>query len=256
VFALNVPKDGDSSSDLFFTMAFPKQISWAAIGLGASTMSDNPLVLMAYPSSSGTNVTLSPRRCDGHTEPVFDPSIDVSALPGTGLLNDTTFIYNGVCHNCRSWSRNGRIDVTSTAQQMSYGVGPNGDTRSNDPRESVKVHWNYGSFTIDLVQATGAGGVPVIITRENVTSVGVVQHLAKTGHVDTRAILHAVLMILAFVGMWPFGILVLRVGNSVRWHAINQVVAFGVVLIGAILGFVISTSYNRVSSSLLAHFLN
>ncbi|KAI3322332.1 iron reductase domain protein [Xylariaceae sp. AK1471] len=251
-FALNVPDDA-SSSDLFFSIAFPVHTSWVAVGLGASTMKANPLVLMAYPSASGKNVTISPRRCYTHSEPVYDSEIDVQALPGTGLFNDTTYIFNGVCSNCRSWPSKGKIDISSTAQDMAYGIGPSGDTRSNDPQESVKVHWNYGSFTMDLVHATGAGGVPEIPASENVTSVGVVQQLAKTGHVDTRAILHAVFMILAFVGMWPFGILVLRVGGSVRWHAINQGAAFGVVLIGAILGFVMSPSYNRSKKFNTAH---
>ncbi|KAI0535355.1 hypothetical protein GGR58DRAFT_479522 [Xylaria digitata] len=243
-FALNVPDDS-SSSDLFFSLAFTVPPSWVAVGLGASTMGGNPLVLMAYPSASGNNVTISPRRCYGHSEPVYDSEIDVKALPGTGLFNDTTYVFNGVCSNCRSWSRNGKIDVSSTAQEMVYAMGPSADTRSDNPSESVKVHSSYGSFTMDLVHATGAGGVPVINASENITSVGAVQRSTKSGYSDSKAILHAVFMILAFVGIWPFGILVLRVGGSARWHAINQVVAFGLVLIGAILGFVISTSYNR-----------
>ncbi|KAI0399800.1 hypothetical protein F4802DRAFT_587782 [Xylaria palmicola] len=250
-FALNVPDA--SSSEVFFSMAFPVQTSWAAVGLGASSMGGNPLVLMAYPSASGENVTISPRRCYGHSEPVHDPGIVVRALPGTGLFNDTTFVFNGVCGNCRAWPHGGKIDASSTGQEMIYATGPSGDTRSDGPRASVKMHWSYGSFTMDLVRATGAGGVPVIPASENVTSVGAVQRSASTGHVDRKAILHAVFMIFAFVGVWPLGILILRVGGSVRWHAINQAVAFGLVLVGAILGFVISTSYNRSKKFNTAH---
>lgn len=247
VFALNVPDDS-SSTDLFFSIAFPDHTAWVSVGLGSSTMQDNPLVLMAYPSASGKNVTISPRRCYSHSEPVYDSEINVEALPGTGLFNDTTFIFNGKCTNCRSWSNGGKIDISSTTQEMAYATGPSGDTRSDNPRESIKIHWNYGSFTMDLVHASGAAGVPDIPTTANVTSVGSVQQSADTGYVDSKAILHAVVMILAFVGVWPFGILVLRVGGSVRWHAINQTVAFGLVVIGAIIGFVISTMYTRVSS--------
>ncbi|KAI0528231.1 hypothetical protein F5B22DRAFT_584260 [Xylaria bambusicola] len=243
-FAINVPDDA-SSSDLFFSLVFPVHSSWVAVGLGADAMDGNPLVLMGYPSKSGTNVTLSPRRCSGQNEPVYDSGIDVRALPGTGLFNDTTFIFNGVCGNCRSWSRDGSIDVSSTAQRMMYATGPIDDTQSDDPRKSVKFHSSYGSFTMDLVRATGEAGVPEIPANENVTSVGAVLLSAETGQVDKKAIIHAVFMILAFVGIWPFGILVLRVGGSPRWHAINQVVAFGFVLVGAILGFTVSVSYNR-----------
>ncbi|KAI0451188.1 hypothetical protein F5B21DRAFT_488031 [Xylaria acuta] len=251
-FALNVPND-TSSSNLFFSMAFSIQTAWVAVGLGASTMGGNPLVLMAYPSASGKNVTISPRRCYGHSEPIYDSDIDIEALPGTGLLNDTTFVFNGLCSNCRSWPRNGKIDISSTAQEMAYATGRSSDTRSNDPRASVKIHWSYGSFTMDLIHATGTGGVPEIPPNENITSVGAVQQSAASGYVDKKAILHAVFMILTFVGIWPFGILVLRVGGSTRWHAINQTVAFGLVLIGSILGFVISTSYNRSRKFNTAH---
>ncbi|KAI1814439.1 iron reductase domain protein [Poronia punctata] len=254
-FGLNIP-NGNSTSDLFFSIAFPAHISWAAVGLGGSTMAANPLILMAYPSSSGRNVTISPRRSHGHTEPVYDPSISVRALPGTGLVNETTFLFNGVCNNCRTWSGDGKLDISSTAQEMSYSTGPSGDTRSDDPAESVKVHWNYGSFTMDLVHATTSGtsdddNIPIL--KNSTTSTGTVTKLAKTNHMDTRATLHAVLMILVIVGMWPFGILVLKVGGSVKWHAINQVVAFAVFLIGAILGFVISGSYNRSKNFNTAH---
>ncbi|KAI0855916.1 hypothetical protein F4860DRAFT_494746 [Xylaria cubensis] len=251
-FALNVPND-TSSSELFFSMAFSIQTSWVAVGLGASTMGGNPLVLMAYPSASGKNVTISPRRCYGHSEPIYDSDINIEALPGTGLFNDTTFIFNGLCSNCRLWPRNGELDISSTAQDMAYATGRDSDTRSDDPRESVKIHWSYGSFSMDLVRATGTGGIPEIPANENITSVGATQQSATSGYVDKKAILHAVFMILAFVGIWPFGILVLRVGGSVRWHAINQVVAFGLVLIGSILGFVISTSYNRSRKFNTAH---
>ncbi|KAI0468099.1 hypothetical protein F4859DRAFT_214789 [Xylaria cf. heliscus] len=251
-FSLNVPND-TSSPDLYFSMAFPIQTSWVAIGLGARTMGGNPLVLMAYPSASGENITLSPRRCHGHSEPIYDPEIAIAPLPGTGLFNDTTFVFNGLCTNCRSWADNGKIDIASTAQEMAYATGGGSDTRSDDLRASVKVHWSYGSFTMDLVHATGEGGIPEIPANENITSVGAAQQSAASGYVDKRAILHAVFMIFAFVGIWPFGILVLRIGGSARWHGINQVVGFGLVLIGAILGFVISTSYNRSRKFNTAH---
>ncbi|KAI0438846.1 hypothetical protein F4803DRAFT_73222 [Xylaria telfairii] len=252
VFALNVPND-TSSSDLYFSMAFSTQTAWVAVGLGANTMGGNPLVLMAYPSASGENVTISPRRCDGHSEPIYDPEINIETLPGTGILNDTTFVFNGLCTNCHSWPRNGKIDISSTAQEMAYATGASSDTRSNNPSQSVKIHWSYGSFTMDLVHATGAGGIPEIPANENITSVGTTQQSATSGYSDKKAVLHAVFMILTFVGIWPFGILVLRVGGSVRWHAINQTLAFGLVLIGSILGFVISTSYNRSRKFNTAH---
>ncbi|KAI1331764.1 iron reductase domain protein [Xylariaceae sp. FL0255] len=254
-FAMNVPDN--SSTDLYFSLAFSAGLTWAAVGLGASNMKQNALVLMVYPSASGKNVTISPRRTTGHTEPAYDPDINVQTLSGTGLVDNSTFLYNGVCTNCRSWTSVGgsaeSIDVTRTAQAMIYGVGPEGNVWSDNPRESINVHYSYGSFTMDLVSATGPGGIPVISESENATSAGAVLDSSKTGHTDVTAKLHAAIMVFIFFGVWPFGVMVLRLFSSPKWHAINQIVAVLLMTLGAILGFVISTSYTRSKSFNTAH---
>lgn len=163
-------------------------------------------------------------------------------------------MFNGFCANCRLWEGGGALDVKSRSQDMAFAVGGGGEgeLRSDDPEVSVRAHWGFGSFTMDLVRATGIGGVPVISEEgghnDNVTADGVVMGLERSGYRDVRAVVHALVMIFAFVGVWPFGVLVLRVGGSVRWHGVTQVVAFVLVFVGAVLGFLISMSYNRVSS--------
>lgn len=243
-FALNVPDD-DSTKDLYFTLQMPTGIAWGAVGLGSDTM-DGALMLMAYSSSSGQNLTLSPRLSNGHTEPVYASDIRVEALPGTGLVNETTYIYNGRCGNCRSWSTGG-VDVKSTAQDMLYATGESGDVRSDDVQFSLSMHLNYGSFTIDMQHATGPGGVPEIAPTGEPALVATVQGESVEGHKDKVAMAHALIMILCFLGLFPFGTLVLRLGNWVRWHAINQGIALILVILGFGTGVLTSGFYNRVS---------
>ncbi|CAJ2503233.1 Uu.00g106270.m01.CDS01 [Anthostomella pinea] len=248
-FAINVPSN--SSTDLFFSLVFPIHISWGAIGLGSNKMAGS-LILMAYASSSGQNVTISPRLAHGHSEPVHAPEIDIEALPGTGLVNETTYVFNGRCGNCRTWT-NGQIDVSSTAQNMLYATGDQGDMKSYDAAAPLRMHWSYGTFTMDLVHATGPGGVPTITADEDTRSVAAVQGLSKTGKRDSAAVAHAVIMVPVFVGIYPLGILVLRLGDWVRWHAVNQGVAVVLFIVGAGLGFKISGSYNRSKKFNTAH---
>lgn len=59
----------------------------------------------------------------------------------------------------------------------------------------------------------------------------------------------AVLMILTFLGLMPFGIIVLRFIESVRWHGWNQTLATALVVIGTGLGVYCGLEYNRVYSS-------
>ncbi|KAH9885162.1 hypothetical protein F4778DRAFT_761342 [Xylariomycetidae sp. FL2044] len=256
-FALNVPED--SSTDLFFSLMMPTQMTWGAIGLGSTTMS-HALILMIYASSTGQNVTLSPRVSHGHSEPVYSSSIQVDALPGTGLINDTTYVYNGRCRNCRDWiaqsGGGGSFDVKSADQGFIYATGEAGEMQTDNQAADLRMHVNYGSFTMDMVRATGPndGGVaPVIVTEEETQSVGTTLVMSKTGKRDSAATAHAVIMVMAFVGVYPFGILVLRLGNWVRWHALNQVVALILIIVGSGLGFSISKTYNRTKKVNTAH---
>lgn len=95
---------------------------------------------------------------------------------------------------------------------------------------------------MDLTKAFGAKGVPNAITAD--TS-GTNQETDESDH-DFSPALHACVMILAFVGLMPVGILILRVMNSPRWHGFNQAFSAVVAIIGALLGVYISTMYNRV----------
>ncbi|OTB14991.1 putative iron reductase domain protein [Daldinia sp. EC12] len=249
-FALNVPSD--SKTDLYFSLMFPEGTSWAAVGLGSDRMA-GALILLAYSSESGQNVTLSPRIASGHSEPVFTPEIKVDALDGTGL-NNGTFIFNGRCTNCRSWLDGaGKIDVASKSQNMIYATGDTSTLKSDSFDAPLRMHYNYGTFTLDMVHATGPAGVPTIDRSENSTLVATTQGLSKEGKKDVAALMHAIIMVFVSVGLYPFGIFILRLGSWVRWHGINQAFAFVLTIIGSSLGFSISKFYNRSKKVNTAH---
>jgi len=81
---------------------------------------------------------------------------------------------------------------------------------------------------------------------------GTVQDSIKTDY-DFSPALHACVMILAFVGLLPLGIMILRIMDSPKWHGWNQALSAVVALIGAMLGIYIGTMYNRTKSYNSAH---
>lgn len=249
-FALNVPSN--SSTDLYFTLLLGGGISWGAVGLGSSGMAGS-LMLIVYASESGRNVTVSPRRATGHREPTFDPEIRIDALPGTGVVNGSTLLFNGRCANCRSWTTHGgetrRLDVDSTAAPFLYATGPGRNLRSNDQAQDLQLHYSYGTFTMDLVRATGPAGVPAPTGRLE----GATQGISETGKSDKAAKAHAVLMLIVFLGLYPMGMLILRVGNWTRWHAGNQILGLVLVIVAVGLGGRISATYNRSKNFNSAH---
>ena len=208
--------------------------------MGSNKMA-NSLIFMAYADSTGKNITLSPRLVYDHVEPTYTSNLSVTVLPGSGIANNIMTV-NAMCTNCRSW-KGGSIDPTNTAAQFIFAVGPDGSLDSNSGSANIKRHAEYGAFTMDLTKALGVAGVPVALTAD---TAGTTQTQLETDH-DFSAPLHACIMILVFVGLMPLGIMILRIFNSVKLHALNQSLSAAGALLGAGLGVYIGTMYNRVS---------
>ncbi|KAK8099086.1 cellobiose dehydrogenase [Apiospora kogelbergensis] len=244
-FALNVPNN--SATDLYFSIMLPSQRAWGAIGLGSNQMA-GALMLVIYAAKDGQNVTVSPRLASGHTEPVFTPDIQIQTLPGTGLFNGSSaYLFNGKCTNCRSWSsgggKNKTIDVKSKFQSFLYATGPLGrGTIKNDDKDAPS---SCTTATARLRWTCQDG--------KNPGRVGTEERLQVEGKTDRAGTAHAVIMVFVFVGLFPFGTLVLRLGNWVRWHAINQGFGGLLVIIGFGLGAHISKLYNRSKNFSSAH---
>lgn len=209
------------------------------------------LMFMIYPSASEKSATFSPRLATDHTEPEFYSSLDYETLAdGTGLMNGSTYVYSAVCHNCRTW-RGGSLDVNSTSEQFIFATGPGGTAGSDSDQASVKLHYEHGAFTMDMIHATGPAGPAVLnlVTADDNEGSALVGEPVE-GMNDWVAVIHAVFMIGCFVGLMPLGILIVRLGGWVRWHGLNQGVAMIGVIVGLGLGIKAGTLYNRVSQVL------
>jgi hypothetical protein len=211
--------------------------------MGSNKMA-NSLMFLAYASSDGKNVTLSPRLSSGHKEPVYTSNVTFDILDGTGISNNIMTV-NARCQNCRSWEASS-IDIQSTVQSFTFASGPKDRLNSDSMTAGIQRHATYGVVQMDLTKAVGTAGVP---NAPVVNSAGTVEIQDKKDS-NIMTPLHGALMIFTFVGLMPLGVLILRIMNSPKWHAIDQTVSAAVALIGALLGVFIGLSYNRVRHSL------
>ncbi|EHA55273.1 hypothetical protein MCOR27_001031 [Pyricularia oryzae] len=243
-FGITIPDD-PASEDIYFTLAGQPALGWTAVGLGADSMAGNALVLMVYASSSNKNVTFSPRLTShGRSEPAPYPDLRFEILPGTGYYNGT-LMFRARCFNCRRWP-GGSIDVNSAAQRCIWAAGPSYEVKSDDVAAPLKFHRSYGSFSVNLKAAQGPGQAPTLNFQTAKKSEGAaLTGEPRSGKRDWSALFHGIIMIFCFVGLLPFGLIVLRVGNWPRWHAVNQSIALAGIITGFGLGVHISFKYNR-----------
>lgn len=208
--------------------------------MGDSQM-PNTLIFMAYTDASGRNVTLSPRLSTGYAEPVYTPDVPITILPGTSVVNGT-FKVNAKCRKCRSWA-SGSIDPSNAQANFIYASGPSGSINSNSVKADIKRHSSYGSFFMDLTKAVGPAGIP---DQVEVNTAGSGESSSKMDRRNIAGAVHAVVMILTFVGLLPLGVLVLRVFKSPKWHGVLQGLSLALAVVGMIIGILMGRMYNRV----------
>ena len=251
VFALNAVEE---TGDLYFHLEAPAGQAWAAVGIG-SEMKDS-LIFAAYASENGTGVIVSPRIATRHSEPSYAEDADLQQIWPSGLNGSNTIGTDGrlradaVCRNCTSWlSGSGNLDLANTAAPFIFAVGPSKELRSSSLSASMRRHDFYGHFTMNMSAATSPkeGAVPPP-NSSNGTYVlrGASEVKDMTADGSTAPAAHALIMIAAFVFLFPLGSLVLRVLHKALWHGIVQILAVVMITIGLGLGIYLSTQYNKV----------
>jgi hypothetical protein len=194
------------------------------------------------------DITISGRKATGESEPSYDKSMGLTiAYPNpqdphpNGIVDDTFFV-SGHCPNCTTAAG---ISATNTKQQFIFAIGPlDKAPHSNSLSAPIRRHSFYGQFNMDMTQAQGPG-LPPLGTN---SSSGSELKSSSSDH-EFASSGHALVMCLAFIIIFPLGVFMVRVLESVKLHMWVQSFAFLLVLLGFITGIVVSVSYNRVSRS-------
>lgn len=251
VFACQADK---ATGDLYFHISAPAGNQWVGIGTGYK-MADS-LMLIAYADGSDNGITLSGRYSTGNTEPEYRSDIDVQAQGvNTIATNGWTknIIANGVCKGCVSWQGKTIVDLGSSAQAFIFAVGPAFPPLSSSSKSAgLTEHSFVGRFTMDMTAATvqSGGSVPAgpFDTRLNSDAA---TNTKSTN--DPAPHIHGLVMSVVFVLLLPFGSLILRVWNTVKYHAVVQIIALVLFCMAAAGGVVVSTKYNRSKNFTSAH---
>lgn len=259
VFAMNPTANGD----IYFHMSGPATNCW--IGAGFGTEMKDALMFVAYPAADGEHLTVSARIGSGHSEPVHEPSIEVF-----GVFNDTyapnamtvtdsgTLIAHGACRNCTQWAT-GALDFDNREQPIFFALGPTKcSLQSNDLEASIPRHRLYGHYTMNMpasVNATGwygrvpAPNIPNFVfppTDDAFASLNTSPEFDVHTMKNISAQIHAALMCIAFLVLFPAGSLLLILAKKVLLHAALQTFGLVVVIAGFGIGANMSSQYNKV----------
>lgn len=213
------------SGPIFFQIQAPGTLQWIGLGQGTRMAGANMFVLY---SSSGDNVTLSPRSGLGHSMPESNPEAQVTVLEGTGIENGT-MTANVRCDNCMGFVN----DMSASNWIWAYKGGD--PINSQNTSERILMHDNYGRTKIDLGHALSKSDNPFLGYDASRNATG----RRGSGGGSAMLIAHGFLMAFAFVLLFPtFAILVpLPIPISVaKVHAPLQIFTLAVAVAGMGLG--------------------
>ncbi|CAD0055294.1 unnamed protein product, partial [Aureobasidium pullulans] len=230
-----------TGNDLHFNMTAPSTYSWFAFGVGSQMR--NSRMFIGYPSSNGT--------ATGHQQPQYSSDLDLNVEVVSSSITNGAYQLMAICKNCTTWSL-GTMDTTSTDQPFIFALGPTGSAISSDSTsESIRQHSMYNSFTLDMQQASFSGSdTPALSPSSGAASSnsgsgsGSSSSSSGTamssGGSNTYNMVHGIFMSIAFVILFPLGVLVLRLGHSVIGHGIIQALAYCFVIVGLGTGIYLS----------------
>jgi hypothetical protein len=249
-YSINIPDDTarSGSGPIFFQMNSTSQVEWFALGQGMQMAGANIFVVYA----SNNNVTVSPRLGVGEIEPLFNKDAQITILDGSGV-HDGVITANVRCDTCIKWS-GGSANVKSASSSWIWAVKSGQSLNSASASQEITEHDDNGVLSVDLTKATGGSSEnPFAQLAQAPVSTGTVDpHYVAIGQlINRKKTAHAVLMVLAFVIMFPFFALGLHVFPS-KWtvniHGTFQLFTLAVAVSGLGVGVSLARQIDLIDS--------
>lgn len=204
-------------------------------------------ILVVYPN--GDNVTVSPRLGMGEIQPLYNSDAQVSLLGGSGVQNGV-ITANVRCDTCINWT-GGSADVTSPSSSWIWAVKYGSPLDSSDVSAAITQHDDSGVVSLNLQKATGGNSEnPFSQSSSPSSSPGTVVTATPqkpNSFFDQKRTAHAVLMIIAFVIMFPLFALTLQIFPSSKTatvHGLLQLLTLVVAIVGLGLGVSLAQDVN------------
>lgn len=249
-YSFNVPDNTakSGSGPIYFQMNSTRQVQWFALGQGMQMAGANMFVVY----TSGNTVTVSPRSGVGEIEPLYNKNAQITILNGSGV-HDGVITANVRCDTCLEWN-GGTENVNSSSSPWIWSIKYGGSLNSVSLSEGITQHDDHGGMTIDLKKATGGSSVNPFaqMARAPISSSEEDPGLAAfQSTVKRKKTAHAVLMVSAFVVMFPFFALGLHIFPS-KWtvniHGTSQLITLAVALAGFGVGVSLARQIELIDS--------
>ncbi|KAJ5753366.1 Alpha/beta hydrolase fold-3 [Penicillium nucicola] len=231
-YSINVPTETaqTGSGSIFFQMNSTHPVRWFALGQGMQMEGAN--IFVAY--TSGDKVTVSPRSGIAEVEPLYNKDARIAMLNGSGV-HDGVITANIRCDSCLKWT-GGTENVNSSSSSWIWAVKFGDSLNSTSLSESITQHDDSGVVSVDLTKATGGSSenpfadlAPASVTSANPSD------SSFSDMISRKQTAHAVLMILAFVIMFPFfamGLHIFPAKWTVHIHGLSQLFTLAVAIAG------------------------
>ncbi|KAJ8121823.1 hypothetical protein ONZ43_g1824 [Nemania bipapillata] len=264
-YQVGVPEASASSGsgDIYLQLQAPTSYTWVALGTGSQMSGANIFVM--YADGTG-NVTVSPRKGTGHTEPKHQTTTSLQVLAGSGVIdNGQTMVANVKCANCESWD-GGSLTLTSSSANFIAAWKKGSAVNSKSLEASISMHDNHDQFTFDLTKATLADDTNPFVeassggsgesntTTPNGSSGSGSGSGSSSGsttpawvrEIPTIESAHGILMSIVMVVLYPLGSILMPLFGSWVLHAVWQIGSFLAMWAAFALGVILAqrTGYN------------
>lgn len=220
-------------------------------------------MFILYTDGSG-NVTVSPRRASGHSQPSYDNSLDVELLAGSGV-SGSTMTANFKVSNLD-------IDMTSSSSSWIGAYRSGSSLDDSSPDAGISQHNSDTNWGFDLTQATVTDSVNPFVDSNGGSTTGGntgsgsgsgsdsgsnsgsggnsgVVSGGGSGGSSTKTVMyiHAIVASVAFVILMPFASVLMPLLGKWYIHAGLQLLSFITMWIAFGLGVKVANDYGIVS---------
>jgi hypothetical protein len=234
-YTIRVPQGTANSSmgPIYFQMNSTRPVEWFALGQGAAMHGSNMFVVY----TSDDNVTLSPRGGTGHYEPLYDKHSQASLISGSGV-HDGVITANVRCDGCSFWG-GGTVNLSDNFSPWIWAIKYGAPLKTESVTARIAEHDVFGTFFVNNTKATGPDSDNPFVDLDRTSITRAFPEVFDHEGFDRKRTAHAVLMIVAFVLLFPLSALALHVLPSsqiVRIHATLQLFTLAVTVAGFGLG--------------------
>lgn len=254
-FSIHVPNSTATSKSgpIYFQINTASPLTWVALGQGTQMAGANMFVV--YSDAAGDNVTVSPRLGKGHVQPLFNPNAKISVMEGSGIQNGT-MTANVRCDSCLHWD-GGSLNPMNSASPWIWAAKAGSPLKSDSPSATISQHDEEGNQVVDLTKVTGDDSANPFAGLSS-SSAGASSSESESwggssggeGPYDKKVTAHAVLMIIAFVILFPFSALSLHLFPSfgiMTAHAPLQLFTLALAIVGMGLGISMADDTDQMS---------